>query len=1029
MASTDPKKTPESDPARPPMAEAADIFAISEEGGEAFVDYGNVAPIHEGASGVIPLDELPNPPSGQSLTSWTEVIRRQRAVAEAEAVPTPLPNPSSVRVDAPSDKDLLSHLLEVDAARTSTGNSSAIPLAGPLPATASDTAEIPEADLPMVAEAAEAVDDGFDDLSPEMTGINSPSGGSQVHFGVMSPTGDTGGVHRPPPDASSNVWPTAPKRPAPADDDESIPFVASLEAGASSAMLGDMPAMGPEGNRSSILDVLLTESNLEIPNESDFSSSSARARREDIGNTPFRSTRPTDPAAGYPSRAAKPTQPTQPSFNVPDEVAEGALPAGLEEGTSESKYGLESIDATQFNDSDDAVDLYGDQVPQPSITDSGSLAISDEVIEEAARKQKIFESSSVDLSSRPSMHESEFDMDSPPLSGSHTADEDAIDLDLPMTSNPGDSSLIRAKDIDEESDNLREEYNTRRQQRAKPKQAEENEPELRPVEESSGARSLKGALIGTAAGLLIGAGGVFGAFTAGLIPSSSPAPVQQVAAVDPAELTRAREDAENAKTDLKEYQSTVAKAFAEVKIDNPEQGLTALPMIVGDRDKATAKVGELVKEAQSLQVKADAAAKAEEAAKKDLKTAQDALAASETKLTDATKASEEATTALAAVNKSFKDAGLDAAKPGEALKELQAKKTDAEKLVKETEAKAEKAAKDYETKIETATKQLTDAAKAAEEAKKSAAEAKLAADAVAKAKEAADGTLKALGDKLVKAKFVQANADSTAILKGLDDAIKAGTSDATLALRDELVKMRDNAAKSKADLETVTLKQQNTEKLAVAAEAQAKKAAEDLKTLTAKAESDMAAMKANGDKLSKEISDLTAKNTVSLSKANEAEKQLSKTMAELSATKEQLGGQIAKLKTENDTLTRDLGAVRELSLAIKAQANAGGPAAKPDPAAMADRFFSNGIRLFHASRYSEAETSLVKTIALFNDDARYHYLLGLALFNQGKTKEADEAFAKGAELEAQGRPSGKSIDAILERVQGRGRQLVNSHRP
>ena len=55
--------------------------------------------------------------------------------------------------------------------------------------------------------------------------------------------------------------------------------------------------------------------------------------------------------------------------------------------------------------------------------------------------------------------------------------------------------------------------------------------------------------------------------------------------------------------------------------------------------------------------------------------------------------------------------------------------------------------------------------------------------------------------------------------------------------------------------------------------------------------------------------------------------------------------------------------------------------------------------------------------------------LGLALHNQGKQKEAAAAFAKGADLEAQGRPAGKSIDAILERIQGRSRQVVNSHRP
>ena len=401
-----------------------------------------------------------------------------------------------------------------------------------------------------------------------------------------------------------------------------------------------------------------------------------------------------------------------------------------------------------------------------------------------------------------------------------------------------------------------------------------------------------------------------------------------------------------------------------------------------------------------------------------MKTAQEALTVSDTKATDAAKAAEEATTALTAVGKSFKDAGLDPAKPAEGLKELATKKADAEKAAKEATDNAAKAAKDYEAKVETAMKQLTDAAKSADEAKKAAEDAKKAADTALTAKKAADETLKSLGDKLVKAKFVPANSDAAALLKGLDDALKAGTTDATAALRDELVKTRDVATKAKKDLDTLTAKQQDTEKLAVAAAEEAKKAAADL-----------AAAKTANDKAMKDVADLSAKTTAATAKADQAVKQLDKTMADLAVTKEQLGGQIAKLKTENDSLNRDLGAVRELSMAIKAQAAAGGPAIKPDPAAMADRFFSDGVRLYYAGRYSEAEVSIGKTIAIFSDDARYHYLLGLSLYGQGKLAEANAAFAKGADLEAQGRPAAKSIDAILERIQGRARQVVNSHRP
>ena len=121
--------------------------------------------------------------------------------------------------------------------------------------------------------------------------------------------------------------------------------------------------------------------------------------------------------------------------------------------------------------------------------------------------------------------------------------------------------------------------------------------------------------------------------------------------------------------------------------------------------------------------------------------------------------------------------------------------------------------------------------------------------------------------------------------------------------------------------------------------------------------------------------------------------------------------------------------MKEFSLAIKDQANAKDPVVKADPVTVADKFFANGARAFHAGNYVEAESNMTKGIAIYGDDARYHYLLGLALHYQGKSKESVTAFTKGAELEAQGRPNGKSIDAVLERVQGNVRQIVNAYRP
>src|SRR3954454_16307443 len=67
-------------------------------GSEGTVDLGDL-PFSDDAS-AIALAQLPEPPSGQSLTSWTEVIRRQRAATEGAPQ-------HPVSVDAPSDKDIL----------------------------------------------------------------------------------------------------------------------------------------------------------------------------------------------------------------------------------------------------------------------------------------------------------------------------------------------------------------------------------------------------------------------------------------------------------------------------------------------------------------------------------------------------------------------------------------------------------------------------------------------------------------------------------------------------------------------------------------------------------------------------------------------------------------------------------------------------------------------------------------------------------------------------------------------------------
>ena len=66
-------------------------------GTDGAIDLGDL----KAADEAVDFAALPEPPSGQSLTSWTAVIRRQQAAADAAGAGGP------VKVDAPSDKDLL----------------------------------------------------------------------------------------------------------------------------------------------------------------------------------------------------------------------------------------------------------------------------------------------------------------------------------------------------------------------------------------------------------------------------------------------------------------------------------------------------------------------------------------------------------------------------------------------------------------------------------------------------------------------------------------------------------------------------------------------------------------------------------------------------------------------------------------------------------------------------------------------------------------------------------------------------------
>jgi hypothetical protein len=103
---------------------------------------------------------------------------------------------------------------------------------------------------------------------------------------------------------------------------------------------------------------------------------------------------------------------------------------------------------------------------------------------------------------------------------------------------------------------------------------------------------------------------------------------------------------------------------------------------------------------------------------------------------------------------------------------------------------------------------------------------------------------------------------------------------------------------------------------------------------------------------------------------------------------------------------------------------------KPNPL-LAEKHFGHGLHLYWAKKYSDAEVQFKLALDYYGQDARYLYYLGLAQFGQKTKLKRDQAFHsfdKGAQLEAQSRPSVTEINISLERVQGELRQFLNTFR-
>ncbi len=498
-----------------------------------------------------------------------------------------------------------------------------------------------------------------------------------------------------------------------------------------------------------------------------------------------------------------------------------------------------------------------------------------------------------------------------------------------------------------------------------------------------------GVLAGLATGLALGVGGFAIVYLTGLIPNEKKVAVANVSGGDSqavakvekltAELEAANEKVANAALDLKQAKDGVTRRQAALdeantKAEQLDTDLTAAKKLATD---AKQEATDTKKELTAAQASIDPLKKDLDAAKKVATDAMKDLDGAKKLATDATKERDEAKTAL-------NDAKKDADEKAKLYADAGTKLTDAEKKLKAADdavagvVKELKAAKLLDDK--------DDASKLPDAIKKLAAVA-TSGDAK-KAAEALIATQKERDD--AKAAMTKADADAKTALVA---ATKAKT-DADKLVAD-VMKAADDKVKTAAEEATKDLKKQ----LADATTA-AKKAQDDLTAAktTAKADAE-AAMKAKLD-------DATAKATAA-EKALDTKVQAMQadTAAKQKAMEADFAAKIAEARS---------GALTVVPAEMAASEKAG-------------RSYADGVDAYRRRAFTDAEALFAAATVSQPADARYWYYLGLARTQTGTTG-ADDAFKKGAEMEARNKPSGKMIDAALERLGFADKERVNKYR-
>lgn len=389
------------------------------------------------------------------------------------------------------------------------------------------------------------------------------------------------------------------------------------------------------------------------------------------------------------------------------------------------------------------------------------------------------------------------------------------------------------------------------------------------------------------------------------------------------------------------------------------------------------------------------------------------------------------TTDLAAANEKADAATADAKKAHDELGKKQIALDTANnqlRTAKDDLTAAKKQAADAMASVEPLKKEVTDTKKEATDAVKAATDAKKLATDVARerdeAKTAFDVAKKDAEDKAKAATEADAKRiDAEKKLKTADDAV-AGVLKELKASK--LIDEKDDASKLPDAVKKLA---------AVAASGDAKKAAEALVAAQKERDAAVAALtKAEAD--TKIAQDAATKAKTDADKlvadAMKSADEKVKTAAD-EATKElkkQLADATTKAEADKKAGDAKLKSL-EADFAVKlAEARAG--VVKLVPAEMeadekASRSYATGLTAYRGGKYADAQTAFAAATDINPADARYWYYLGLARTQTGTTG-AEDAFKKGAEMEARNKPGTRFIDAALERLSFTDKQRVNKYR-